>query len=334
MGVTHWIQYSDVRHRFRETFALPRVAVVGPLRVPPRSPRAWLIGTAFHYLLSWMVWRLNPHAIRSPSRAEQYADREARWLAMANDWRERAARAATAKEAAQWSSLAEAYRPGSTLRIVAEHAPAIVQHAQAAVADYCATGVVRDALLVSALQMAWLDWPVGLRRMSPTEALTWVTAVVPAVAPEDVEELRDLLAIVDPAVFTTRQTCLIHPSAPEIDLVLDHLLLEIKTSRERHIPVETWYQLIAYYAIATIHGIAGVPQSPTITALGVYLARFGVLYRLPLDQLASSATWASFLNWMRLHSDGGASPEPSASADGVRQMSFADAPSSSFTRPR
>lgn len=319
MSVTYWIQDPAVQRRFRETFAISRVAVVEPLRVPPRSPRTWLIGTAFHYLLSWTVWRLNPHAIRPRSRAERFAERAMRLVDF------HLAHAATAP------SIAALYQPGTTRYVVAERAPGIVQQAEAAVADYCATGVVRDALLVSALQMAWLDLPAaGLYRVSPAEAQARLTDV----EAEDVEELRALLAIVDPALFTTRQVCIIHPSAPEIDLVLDNLLLEIKTSRDRSIPVETWCQLIAYYAIATIHGIEGVPQLPPITALGVYLARFGVLYRLSLDQLAPPATWASFLDWMRPCSDSGASPEPSASATGVRQMSFADVPRSSFPWPR
>lgn len=68
--------------------------------------------------------------------------------------------------------------PSTTRYGVAKRAAAIVQQTEATVTDCWAAGAMRDVLLVSVLQMAWLDLPVCLYHLLPANMQTRVSGVM------------------------------------------------------------------------------------------------------------------------------------------------------------
>lgn len=272
MSLTSFLQQPDVRQRFREEFALPKLAKSIEMPAPPRSTRYALVGTAFDYLLRFYVQRLNPCAVTST------------WIA------ERVANILRLKVAHGRHDLLP----------LAEQAQQIVQQAQHDYEAYLATGQLTDQLLASVLRLAQLD---------PIFRAGVIDRNLGNVFDEDIADLHQLISIVEPRWFTASRLCLLNPTfgaaslmvgGADADMVIDEMIIEVKTTKSFKLERDHFHQLIGYYIL---HEIAGVDSGttghdkPAITKLGVYFARFGYLYSIAVRDVIRAETFPSLLDW-------------------------------------
>ena len=83
----------------------------------------------------------------------------------------------------------------------------------------------------------------------------------------------------------------------DADLIVDDLLIDIKTSRERMtplLPLQDFCQLMGYFALTSLEG------THRIRRLGIYHARYGYLFEFPVPRArAGPGGRSAFLEWFR-----------------------------------
>lgn len=113
---------------------------------------------------------------------------------------------------------------------------------------------------------------------------------------EKIEELKQLLNIVPWNKFITNEICLLNPTfgkgsmlvgGADADLILDNALIDIKTSRNLKILRNDLNQIIAYYLLSIIG-----ETNLNIQNIGIYFARFGYFWQIPLSSYYETKTMA------------------------------------------
>ena len=267
MSLTSLLNRPDVRARFRQEFSTSRLKVKPELRVPPQARDASHVGTAFDYLLRFYLERLNPSALTHETLAEKVLD------------------------------LLPARSPeGKTAR-------RIVTTAKTNLLRYRQTGTLDDALVESALALARLD-------LVHRAGLTQYVGEPPD--PIAVAELKQLIALVDPAVFTARQFCVLNPTfglashmvgGADADLVLDHMLIDVKVTKDSSLKRPDLNQVIGYYILYDIEKGSPIEEwlksPPSITHVAIYFARHAYLHMIPIDEILNPETYPAFREWFQ-----------------------------------
>lgn len=112
-----------------------------------------------------------------------------------------------------------------------------------------------------------------------------------------VRELRRLVGVTDLRPFMARRTCLLNPAfsdgsamlgGADADLLIDDLLIDVKTTAKLKIRTEDWRQLIGYAALNEHFPIGGGKRPLPIRRLGFYFSRHG--YRCAAPRAYSTKT--------------------------------------------
>ena len=83
----------------------------------------------------------------------------------------------------------------------------------------------------------------------------------------------------------------------DADLILDDILIEIKVTKKLELRREYFNQLIGYYLLSLVGGVNGNTDIKPIKRIGVYFARHGYLWQIPLSEIAPQKTFDEFLVW-------------------------------------
>lgn len=124
----------------------------------------------------------------------------------------------------------------------------------------------------------------------------------------EVRELRRLIEVTDFRQLVATDSCLLNPvfgegsmmlGGADADLLVDDLLIEVKTTAMLKIRTEDWRQIIAYAALNEHFPIGGGRDRVAIRRLGFYFSRYGYLASWGLEELVDPATFAAFAEWLR-----------------------------------
>lgn len=152
---------------------------------------------------------------------------------------------------------------------------------------------VTDELLSSAVLLAQLDGVYRSGGMLPSSGEF-------SVSPEDLTDLRQLVACCDWTLWSASQGCRLNPtfglasalvSGADADFQLDATLYELKTVRQVKSFAEHYHQLIGYSVLNYLD------SGPPITELAVYYSRFGRTVRWPAPDWAN-VQHEPFLLWL------------------------------------
>ena len=75
MSLTAFLKIREVKEKFRETFKRPSMKLEGKLLAPSQTKNYGLVGTAFDYLMRFILEYHNPTAITYPWVAEQVPEK-------------------------------------------------------------------------------------------------------------------------------------------------------------------------------------------------------------------------------------------------------------------
>lgn len=269
----------------------PKFDLKKEILTPPFSKRYRLVGSAFDYLLRFYIERMN-----SPECTVVYP-----WVA--EGWTIAGGRVDVwlgydpVGKKSEW-----VVSPGG----IGEKCEQILSKAKAQYSLYLRTGEITDDLIKSSIKLSQLD---------NIAKSCYVDERLGTVTKDDVRDLRQLMAIVDPAMFRARQLCVLNPRLGNMrghigcaDLVIDDALLEIKTVK--HLQLEKKYldELISYYVLfrmggfSQMKGVKGALVEPKIRKLGIYYSRYAELFTLPVEAVVNERKLALFLrrlakNW-------------------------------------
>ena len=121
----------------------------------------------------------------------------------------------------------------------------------------------------------------------------------------DIMDIISLITLVNDKLFITEQKCFICPSFGETsiklgaqaDLIIGNTLIDIKTTVYLNVNREYFNQLICYYILSLIGGVNENPQEKPIENIGIYFARYGILWTMPISEIGDSQKFESFRKW-------------------------------------
>lgn len=265
MSLTSFVNEKDVLERFNAEFLKPVLIKNQALLVPPLTQNSRIMGTAFDYLMRFHLKRLNPQAVELPWIAEN-----------------------------AWYIL-----DSRGLDELCQQASQILTQAKERYAEFLSTQTLTDELLASTLLLAKLDGFYRALRMD--ENLLQVDE-------EDVRDLRALISAVDFSLFQTSGTVILNPQfkssslvkGADADLILDDLLVDIKTVRELDLQRRDFNQLVGYYVLSRIDALKGVPLTYDIKRLGIYFSRHAYLFTFKVEEVIDEGKFPKFLEWFQL----------------------------------
>ncbi len=258
MSLTSFVQRPDVKLLFRQQVQISRVKFPERPVCAPLTTHYGLVGTAFDYLCRFCLQRRYPHAL------------ERRWVA------EEAL--SLLKAPSVFDEEAEA---------LSDLAQQIVRVAKEQQTRYLKEGLFTEALLSSCLLLAQLD------PLYRSGTLYEPFGKVDHRDLQDMQQLGRALLLTGMEQLLSQEVCLLNPvfgasslvGGADTDLLLDHCLIDIKTTKWLKLPLEYLNQLIGYYLLYLIGGIPGLQGGYAITHLGIYYSRHAYLYTFPVESV-------------------------------------------------
>jgi hypothetical protein len=281
MSLTNFLKDQDIKQEFARLFPKPEFRLDKEMLAPPRTKRYALVGTAFDYLLRFYLKRINPSAIERTWVAESlFTDPFSPIIE--NTFIDRN----TGEVSFTETELTRKVRR-------------IIDQAKVAQSNYLLSGNVTDEVLESALLLGQLDYIRRNNRIDENFGL---------VDKEDIADLKQLIAIVNAEMFTAKQVCVLNPTFGEgsklvggadADILIDDLLIDVKTTKNPQLNQDHFNQLIGYYVLYKIGGITDISYPLGIEKLGVYYSRHGELYIVPVHSIVDDQSLPSFIEWFK-----------------------------------
>ncbi len=265
MSLTSFIDEQDVRERFNKEFVKPTLIKSHRLLAPSLTKNPRVVGTAFDYLMRFHLKRLNPQAVERPWIAEN-----------------------------AWYIL-----DSRGLDELCHQASQILTQAKERYTEFLTAQTLTDELLASTLLLAKLDGFYRSLRMDEN---------LQQVNPEDIRDLRALISAVDFSLFQTSGTVILNPEfkssslvkGADADLIIDDLLIDIKTVKELDLQRRDFNQLVGYYILSKIDQLKGVQLPYNIKRLGIYFSRHAYLYTFDVEEVVDEQRLPEFLEWFQL----------------------------------
>jgi len=299
LSLSKFIELPDVKARLRQEFVKPRFSEDKPMLAPVKTANTSKIGIAFDYLMRFYAKYLNLNAVSNQWVAEKAL--EILNVIKDNDTVEtppnsRLRKVSDIDESPKsfiedWKKVKYKYHSQAKITI---------ETAKKNYKSYLKNGKMDDKLIASALDLATLDVLVTagyvppLKRSKPDK--------------NDMEDLRQLIAIINPDTIKAEHTCVLNPSfGPEAtklmnaegDIVIDDILIDIKTVNNLKVDRKIFNQLLGYYTLYRIGGIQGMPSSNQINKLGIYFSRHGHLHTYKVEDLVNESSYLDFIEWFK-----------------------------------
>lgn len=266
---------TPVRERIAAWFPKPRIRLQAELRVPSVAKDRGLIGTAYDYLLRFILEREMPFAQRKTWAAEKA-------LAGLRQGRNKVV------------LVGEVFEDAAD---VAARMELMIIEAQLELSRFAASKRFSRKLAQCALNLAHCD--LYYRRGQLAERFDKKPTK------EELAELEQLAEIDHP--FRAKHTCLLNPDfgsgserigGADADLLLDDMLVDVKASALLRVRPEDWRQLIGYAALNEHFPIGGGRERVPIRRIGVYFGRYGCLASWPLRHVVDPTKFSEFALWL------------------------------------
>lgn len=276
MSLTSFLQNKDVRLKFSQEFAKPKFNLKKEILAPPVTKNYSLVGTAFDYLMRFYIEHLNPEAITRTWVAESAVE--------------------------QMKGLGLALSNGSLIGIdgsLSDKGKRIVSKARTTYSSYLKSGVMNDEMIKSAILLAQLD--VYFRAGIIDESFGTIDE-------GDITDLRQLVSIINPDLFRAKKLCVLNPTfgkaselvgGADADLLIDDMLIDIKTTKNLELKREDFNQLVGYYILFNTGGIDNALLEPKIERLGIYFSRYAELKSFPVNAVIDIGKISPFIDWFQ-----------------------------------
>lgn len=159
------------------------------------------------------------------------------------------------------------------------------------------TGVVTNGLLQTCIVLAQLD-VVFRRKILVSDFLQFNEG--------DLQDLKQLINVVPRNMFDHQNLCLLDPtfgegsslvSGADVDLIIDDMIIDIKTTKKPLLQRQHFHQIVGYYMLYRIGSINGAPEGHSIQRLGIYFSRFATLQIFNIQDIVPDDKFNEFLPW-------------------------------------
>ena len=246
---------------------MPPIRLKANILAQPVTRNFSLVGTAFDYLLRFYLERLNPNCMKQIWVAEHA-------ISLIHDQPE-------------------------LFKQIEQKADELFSSAKNAYESYMEHGKIDDTLVTSTIILAQLDtiFRSGIVGSNFGNAEYG-----------DVLDLKKLIEIVPSEQFKAKIICVLNPTfgagselvgGADADLLIDDVLLDVKTTKEASLSQEYYNQLTGYYILWKIGGAIGSLKECKISALGIYFPRHARLHTIPINIVEENVHFGEFIDWFK-----------------------------------
>ena len=270
MSLTSFINIPEVRDKFSETFHYPYLEGTPELLCPPLTKHYSMIGTAFDYLLRFVVESQNDQA-----KTKEWVAETA--VKMTKDTRDFKVCNAALKEAE------EAYN------------------------TYKKTKKLDDKTLKGALLLAQLDpiYRAGIvdPNIGTIEKLD-IQDMRNLISRAKLDVFKAKKVCLLNPTFGEGSVLV---GGADADLIIDGTIIDIKTVKDFKLDKKYYNQLIGYYILSKIGGIDGQKKKLDINNLAVYYSRYATFVNFKISDIMKGVDEAKFTSWFRKTAEFGGS---------------------------
>lgn len=268
MSLTSYLtdpDHPDIRQKFREEFLRPIFNFKNDIKAPPLTKNYGIIGTAFDYVLRFTIQHHN--------KGKQIHGGQ--WVADIS-----------------YKQLENAFFGIEQSAFRKRYNRAKTNHEK-----YLKNGKITKQLLADTLFLAKLDLYIRAGMIAPDMFIE---------SDHDITDLKNLHATINIPEFIFTERCFLNPTfgkgslmvgGADADIILDDTLIDIKVTKHLKLERECLNQLIGYYILSLIGGINKKHDGTLIKKVGVYFARHGILWTVPLSDFGASEKFESFKSW-------------------------------------
>jgi len=289
MSLTSFLNNKNVKEKFKQELPKPGFSVKRELLAPPLTNHYTLMGTAFDYLMRFYLKYLNPRAITRKWVAEESLESflRLRGVPCFN---------VDSEKLDLEESLSSLSKNDKALF---KRIQKITQQAKVKYAEFLNSGKITNELMKSALLLAQLD---------PIVRAGVVDVNIGIIDDKNIKDLKNLIFFVNPKTFKANKICLLNPTfgkasklvrGADVDLVIDDMMIDIKTTKKFELQRTYFNQLIGYYMLSKIGGLDGMPPRQGIKRLGLYFSRYAYLYVINVRDIINENTFSNFVEWFR-----------------------------------
>ena len=309
MSLSRILEKDDVREKLKSEFPKKRYPRnLDPIS-PPLTENYKNVGIAFDYLLRFYVKRLNPKAITSEWVAEKALNIIESNLDGINEYKNLSKN--IGEEVFPLVGIDE--NQYNYLKKIYQKANVIIADAKYRYSRYIASGKIENKLLKSVLLLSQLDiiMRTGSGYLLHNPYLGDIDRR--RIRVKDVNDLRTLHSLLNPDLFRAKKIVILNPTfgsasdrvgGADADILIDDMLIEIKTTKKMQITRKIYNQLIGYYTLYRIGGIDGLPKNRKLKKFGIYYSRFGELVTMNIDEIIDKKRFQNYLEWFIKRTEG------------------------------
>lgn len=276
---------KDVRDKLKSEFPKPEFNLVSRVKARPLSTNYSLVGTAFDYLMRFYLEYHNKDIL---------VIKKSCWIA------ESARNSLTTYLLKCWNNdIRIGSNPDKLIKAIDLYN--IIDdgfiEAEINYKKFILSGRITNKLIISCLFLAKLD---SYFRRSIIDQNFEIFEKA------DVKDLKNLISIIKLEKFIVKKNLYINPSfgngsilvgGADADLIIDDTLIDIKVTKELKLEKKYFDQIIGYYCLSLIGGINENPNLNVINNLGIYFARHGVLWTIPINKIGNQESFLRFTEW-------------------------------------
>ncbi len=310
MSLTRFLKLKEVKIKFHEFFPKPRFSIKRDLMASPLTQHYSKVGTAFDYLLRFYIKYLYPESISNKWIAENSRDLlKLTILQKLENSRLPISNKGAAKLEKFYINLINSIESNNGIYEYMDQinfieqtyhkVDRVISDAKENYSTFLLNGKITDKLLKSTLLLAQVDNIYRARRISDNLGMF---------DQMDVKDLRNLVSIVKQKDFKPYKVCILNPNfgqashmvgGADADLIIDGMLIDIKTTKNLEMKREYYDQLIGYYTLYRIGGINNTTMNVDIKKLGVYFSRHGYLHLYNIADIIDETEFSKFIEWFK-----------------------------------
>lgn len=274
---------QELRDKFKTEFLTPSFNLKAELKAPPLTNNYGIVGTAFDYLLRFYLQHHNKDTFIQNDYwvADGSFKMLSRWLLLST-------------EIATGFHRDKVFQTKDLLTIITN------QYEQTKVnyKNYVHTGLLTDELICNTIFLAKLD--VYYRAGIIDENFDNYNH-------EDIKDIKSIISLVDNKNFQAKEKCYLNPTfgagsglvgGADADLIIDNTLIDIKVTKNLKLDRNHINQVLGYYLLSLIGGVNSNPNDRPIENIGIYFARHGELWTIPLVEFGDKQKFESFKEWL------------------------------------
>lgn len=278
---------QELRDKFQTEFLTPSFNLKAKLKAPPLTNNYRIVGTAFDYLLRFYLEHHNKDAfIQRDFWAADTGFQSLSKILWLNS--------KTEVEVATGYKRDKFFNTKYLLTIITN------QYEQTKVnyKIYVNNGVITDELICNTIFLAKLDvyYRAGI-----------IDQNFDNYNPEDIKDIKSIISLVDNKNFQAKEKCYLNPTfgagsslvgGADADLIIDNTLIDIKVTQNLKLDRNHINQVLGYYLLSLIGGVNSNPNDRPIENIGIYFARHGELWTIPLVEFGDKQKFESFKEWL------------------------------------